>query len=123
MGVGVEPVCKHVDMLRCCLLPNTALVRAAIGKLNEQVMVYAIDEEQHQKALDELEVSKRKKCKDQIEFLRNMSCVGQAHPQYECQRKYIENEFGVNVVLRPLQATSLSYEALSNLLEFLAQMS
>ena len=37
------------------VLPNTALVKAAVGKQNEQVDIYAVDPQQYQQALSELE--------------------------------------------------------------------
>jgi len=120
LGVGVEPVSKHVDRLRPCIeqLPNTALVRAAVGKENQSVNVYALDQECHMKALSELNPLRRKECEERIVYLQNMSCVGEAHPEFESKRLEIEAVFGVRVELRSEKATLCSYDALSHLLGF-----
>ena len=122
LGVGVEPVSKHVDRLRPCIkhLPNTTLVQASLGdeNPNEEVPLFELDEEHHKEALSELDPLRKKECEDRLLYLKNMSCVGQENPGFEGNQAYIAKHFGVSVRLRQVRARSFSYNALSSYLRF-----
>ena len=50
--------------------------------------------------------------------LAMMSCVGEAHPEFESKRLEIEEVFGVRVELRSEKAMLCSYDSLSHSLGF-----
>jgi len=85
LGVGVEPVPEHVEWLRQALqhLPNTSLVQAAIGKRSQEVTVYTITPEQYAECLKSADPAEEDAVKRSVLYLRNMSSVGQVHPDFD----------------------------------------
>lgn len=122
LGVGVEPVSEHVERLAPALreLPNSSLVRAAVkgGGDGQSVPVYTITPEKYQSYLDQVAPEKLQDFADAVLFLQNMSCVGQAHPEFWKFSQQLEQEYGVKVEMEPVEAQGLTYGALSHRLHF-----
>ena len=118
----VEPVSEHVDRLVPTLrdFPHSSLVRAAVkGEGDGQkVPVYAITPENYQSYLEQVAPEKLRDFADAVLFLQNMSCVGQAHPEFWKFSEHLEQEYGVKVEMVPVEAWGLTYGALSQRLHF-----
>ena len=85
-GVGVEPVSEHIANLQSSLqqLPNSTLVQAAMSKSERTVDIYGITPNAYQRYLDEVHPSDLQRFTEHLLFIRNMSCVGQAHLTSSC---------------------------------------
>ena len=120
LGVGVEPVPEHVARLRPILehLPNASLVQAAIGNDDKRVSMHAITQEHMEACLQKLSLSEQEAFASQLIYLRNMSCVGQEHPQFSFFSESLEQQFGMKVKMEALDAISLSYASLAQMLGF-----
>ena len=79
------------------MLPNVTLVLAALSKDSKPVTMFSFKFEKYQSALRDLDVLKHDECDEAVAFLRNMACVGQAHPEYEKIRRYINETFEIDV--------------------------
>lgn len=120
LGVGVEPVPEHVERLQPLLrwLPNAALVRAAVGSMDQDVEVHAITPERYRKYVQTVRPTELQAFDDLVLFLRNMSCVGQAHPEFKRFSVELEVQCGVKVETDTIKAKAVTYDALSRMLHF-----
>ncbi len=58
--------------------------------------------------------TEKKAFRDQVLFLRNMSCMGQEHPALEGHESKIEREFGIKVKAQDNEAAAIAYGDLSD---------
>ena len=120
-SVGVEPVPEHAARLRPYLqkLPHSALVQAAVVRHGgQQVAVHALDADCYQSYLRQVKATDRNAFVDAALYLRNMSCVGQDHPEFVEKALCLEREFGVKVEAQTIDATAFTYSALTERLGF-----
>ena len=123
-GVGVEPVPEHIQSLQPVLaqLPHVALVQAAMSNRHREdvVDVYGISPDVHDdKSLRHLCGKKRKLFHEQVEYLRNMSCVGQPHRYFQQVRDFVkQNCGGIELDVKPTKARALTFGDLARLLRF-----
>ena len=94
-GVGVEPVAEHAKAMRAIAprhLPNMALLQLALDEAGEEdVEWHALTEGQNEEILRQVPRRKRGEMMHHLAFLRNMSCVGSIHPEYEEQREWLRS--------------------------------
>jgi len=121
LAVGVEPVPEHVDRLVPMLkhLRNSALVQAAVtGQDQEQIEVHAITPDSYEKHAQAMRPAELRDFNYLVVFLRNMSCVGQAHPEFSRLNAFLAATCGVNIEMQPIRARAISYGALVQKLGF-----
>ena len=123
LGVGVEPVSEHLEKLRPTLLklPNSSLVRAAVKSGDDAFKkdcVYMITSEKYKSYVDQVPPDKLQEFVDSMLYFQNMSCVGQEHPEFRKNSQRLEQKYGVKVEMEPVDAWSVSYQALSQWLRF-----
>eukprot|EP00928_Gymnodinium_smaydae_P014477 TRINITY_DN1530_c0_g2_i1.p1 TRINITY_DN1530_c0_g2~~TRINITY_DN1530_c0_g2_i1.p1 ORF type:complete len:604 (-),score=104.13 TRINITY_DN1530_c0_g2_i1:134-1945(-) len=119
-GVGVEPVLEHIARLgqEVQKLPNASLVQAAIGSEPGEVKVYGLSRKAYERYLAEVPLECRQAFDDAVLYLRNMSCVGQKHPEIDAHNDEILERFGVRVETEAMEARVLSYGDLARRLHF-----
>eukprot|EP00929_Paragymnodinium_shiwhaense_P100620 TRINITY_DN6308_c0_g1_i7.p1 TRINITY_DN6308_c0_g1~~TRINITY_DN6308_c0_g1_i7.p1 ORF type:complete len:349 (-),score=48.31 TRINITY_DN6308_c0_g1_i7:222-1268(-) len=119
-GVAIECVEEHVKSLRSYMqqLPWVALVHAALGEHDESCEVYHLSPEKYEKLLSSVPADMRDQLKLRLEYLRNMSCVGEPHPQFRRMRQQIWDECWVDVELDVKQTEIISYQTLVESLNF-----
>jgi len=61
----------------------------------------------------------RKEMLRNLAFLRNMSCVGSVHPEYEEQREWLQDRYGIDVNLASIRTSVWTYGRLARELNFL----
>ena len=117
---GVEPVREHVERLRPLLnkLPNAALVEAAMVREGQEVTMHAVTQEEYLRCLRAVSDENLASFEDSMTFLRNMSCVGQAHPDVKCCTEAMEVDFGVTVTMETIKARAVTYGSLVDWLNF-----
>jgi len=122
LAVGVEPVPEHVGRLRPQLinLKNSALVQAAVTSTEQDpiVEVHAISQDSYEKHVQAMQPADLQAFDDLVVFLRNMSCVGQAHPEFSRLNSFLAATCGVKVEMQPIRARAISYGALVKKLGF-----
>eukprot|EP00416_Gambierdiscus_australes_P036649 CAMPEP_0171105732 /NCGR_PEP_ID=MMETSP0766_2-20121228/63315_1 /TAXON_ID=439317 /ORGANISM="Gambierdiscus australes, Strain CAWD 149" /LENGTH=321 /DNA_ID=CAMNT_0011566663 /DNA_START=11 /DNA_END=973 /DNA_ORIENTATION=- len=120
LAVGVEPVPEHIGRLRPLLqhLPRACLVQAAVGRRNQTVDVHAITRDSYEKYTQTVRPAELKMFDDMVLYLRNMSCVGQAHPEFGRFSMQLEARCGVKVEPQPIQARAVTYGVLARVLRF-----
>mmetsp|Transcript_79173 Transcript_79173/g.183710 ORF Transcript_79173/g.183710 Transcript_79173/m.183710 type:complete len:556 (+) Transcript_79173:72-1739(+) len=121
LAVGVEPVPEHVGRLRPLLLqhlPCACLVQAAVGRQDQNVEVYAITQDLYKKYAQTVRPGELQTFDDLVLFLRNMSCVGQAHPAFQRLSTELEAQCGVKVETQPIKARAVTYGFLARMLRF-----
>jgi len=121
LAVGVEPVPEHVDRLVPMLthLRNSALVQAAVTRQDqEQIEVHAITQDSYEKHTQAMRPAELQAFDDLVIFLRNMSCVGQVHPEFSRLNASLATTCGVKVEMQPIRARAISYGALVQTLGF-----
>ena len=119
-GVGVEPMPEHVGSLKPFLqhMPNTTLVQAAMSRCEQSVDVYGLPNDAYNECLDKVCVSQRENFAEEAEFIRNMSCVGQEHPNLWWSSSGIKDRYGVDIKVTPTKAVAITYGKLASLLHF-----
>ena len=109
-GVAVEPVREHADAAEITAsmhLPGVRVMQVAIGQSeNEKGCIHVLRHDA------ELETDVRDGMKEQLEYLRNMSCLGGPHPDFEVCAKYISETYGVLVEMVPREVKVLSWKTL-----------
>ena len=105
----MRPSLKH--------LPNASLVQAAISTQSQEVIVFAITPEEYSERLATVAQDQQQAWKDDVTYLRNMSCVGDKHPWFQDLSARLVNEYGVGIQMEPVPSRSLSYTDLSSLLQ------
>jgi len=121
LAVGVEPVPEHVSRLVPKLkhLRNSALVQAAVTRQDEeQIEVHVITQDSYEKHAQAMRPAELQAFDDMVMFLRNMSCVGQAHPEFSRFNALLVATCGVKVEMQPIRARAISYGALVQKLGF-----
>lgn len=122
-GVGVEPVAEHAEAMRAITsrhLPKVALLQVALGEADEEdVEIHALTDGKNEEVLMQVPKHKRKEITHHLAFLRNMSCVGSVHPEYEEQREWLQDRYGVDVNLASIRTSVWSYGRLARELNFL----
>jgi len=114
LAVGVEPVPEHVARLLPLLkhLQNSTLVQAAVTKQDEeQIEVHAMTQDSYDKHAQAMRPAQLQAFDDLVIFLRNMSCVGQAHPEFGRLNTFLAATCGVKVEMQPIRARAISYGA------------
>ena len=119
-GVGVEPMPEHVGSLKPFLqhMPNTTLVQAAMSRCEQSVDVYGLPNDAYNECLHKVCVSQRENFAQEAEFIRNMSCVGQEHPNLWWSSSEIKQRYGVDIKVTPTKAVAVTYGKLASLLHF-----
>ena len=118
--VGVEPVPEHAKAQQqfVKLLPNASIVCAAVSSESKDVTVHAVTAESYLSCLAEVSSTRRKEFAHLAEYVRNMSCVGKELPCFKNLIAALKEDFGVQLLIEPIEAQSLSYDALCRLLNF-----
>ena len=100
-GVGVEPVEEHLqELLRgpAAALPHVALVQAALGEVEaEGVDMRVLTRSARDALVRRAPEGQREDIRWNFEFLRNMSCVGQEHPDFAEQRAWLRQLYDLDV--------------------------
>lgn len=119
-GVGVEPVPEHVEHLQPALesLPYTSLLQGAVSTCSEDVEVFAVTPQMYENAASKVPWALRDSFDNLVIYLRNMSCVGQKHPDLDRCYKQLEAMIGVGVEMEPIRARAFSYSEMSSMLNF-----
>lgn len=110
LGVAVEPVEEHAREASEAAserLPRVMVMQAAIGQSeNGKGTMYVL------KVQDKLEGGRTDGLRVELEYLRNMSCLGKAHPDFaECQAR-IQWKHSVCVQMEPREVDVMSWESL-----------
>eukprot|EP00418_Pyrodinium_bahamense_P097182 CAMPEP_0179031348 /NCGR_PEP_ID=MMETSP0796-20121207/11024_1 /TAXON_ID=73915 /ORGANISM="Pyrodinium bahamense, Strain pbaha01" /LENGTH=518 /DNA_ID=CAMNT_0020727537 /DNA_START=139 /DNA_END=1693 /DNA_ORIENTATION=- len=113
-AVGVEPVPEHAER---CEAAGATLVEAAVGRQDQNVEVHAITPECYKKYTEMVRPTELQSFEDLVLFLRNMSCVGQAHPEFGRFSAELA-KFGVKVEAQPIRARAVTYGGLARMLHF-----
>lgn len=79
--------------------------------------MHTLPKEKHDMYLSQVESIHREKLEELLLFLRNMSCVGQLHPDWPQHSHKLADMFGIKVEL-DVHAEMLSYATLVNKLRF-----
>ena len=121
-GVGVEPVAEHAEAMRSIAsrrLPIVAVLQLALGEAEEEdVEIHALTEGKNADVLRQVPLHQREEIMYHLTFLRNMSCLGNVHPEYEEWREYLRDHYGVDVNLASVRTSVWSYGHLSRELNF-----
>lgn len=118
-GIGLEPVAHLVEALQpmAATLPCVALVQAAIG---EQEMwgaeVHVL--ESPDQLLQQVRHDQREDLAYELQFLRNMSCVGSEHRLFASKAAQILQRYGVEAKMSKQRADVWSYGRLVQKLNF-----
>lgn len=106
-GIGVEPVEEHVQNLQrgpALKAPGVAVVCAAIGESDTRgVEVHALARKNHDDLLQRVQPCEREDLRRYLQYLQNMSCVGEAHPDFFHQQRFLHRQYGVWVDLDRVQ--------------------
>lgn len=121
LTVGVEPMPHHLARLRPFLgsLPNTALVEAAIVCHSGATTIHGITEDKYQSCLAMLDVADVPRFESLSVYLRNMSCVGQEHPEFEKYNSHLRALFNVKIDSEPIDIKTFTFGALARTLRFI----
>ena len=115
-GIGVEPVKEHLQSLQWhaeVTAPGVALVCAAIGESDiEGVEVHALVRKNHDYLLQLVWQEHRSEFHVQLQYLQNMSCVGEPHPNFFHQQQWLYQQYGVWVDLDCVQTDVWTWEKL-----------
>jgi len=115
-GIAVEPVWEHVEALQEGLdtkMPNVALVCAALGSHDcEGVGIHVLSKERHNELLRQVSDHQREELQRHLEYIRNMSCVSDEHPEFSVQRKWLHDHYGIWVKLDRMRTDMWSWERL-----------
>ena len=124
-GIAVEPVSELVDALRVPAdrIPNVELIQVAIGEREvwgADVQVFSagsVTERDHllQKVPDE----KRPDLRRALEYLRNMSSVGVAHPLLPIMLQWFTDEWGIHIHVENRQSDVWSWWRLAEQCNFI----
>ena len=109
-GVAVEPVSEYAhaaEMTASMHLPGVQVMQVAIGQSeNEKGCIHVLRHD------EELETDVRDGMKEQLDYLRNMSCLGVPHPDFEVCAKHISEMYGVHVEMVPREVKVWSWKTL-----------
>lgn len=103
LGIAVEPVADLVDALRplASKCPGVQLLQAAMGEHDESgAEMKGLPEafgQAREELLDQVPPSKRQRLSEDLEYLRNMSCLGYVHPLFPMCKKSLEYNFDVKL--------------------------
>jgi len=120
-GVSVEPVAEHIKRLRpySDRLPHHRLVQAAIGDEEEKrVEMSVFTEADFEAAVRQVPVDQRAAFRSDLTYLRNMSCLGEEHPNFQFCRNKALRKFGVDVHLKSQATKVWTYSRLARELDF-----
>lgn len=122
-GVAVEPVAELVEDLRARanLLPFVELVQAAIGEHDEvDADLQVFGRRAMNELLNQVAPASVDKAKSELEYLLNMSCVGNIHPMVPKLSRSLLKKYGINVE-SARQATDVwSWEKLATQCNFVS---
>ena len=105
-GIAVEPVKELVDALRHTAgrLPQVQLLQVAMGEHEVSgAEVYSLSTEMHGALLKQVHPSKCAQLTTDLEYIRNMSCLGREHPLLPKCREDIEFTYGINLEMLSTQ--------------------
>ena len=118
----MEPVLEHVSRLRrrfSTELPGVAIVHAALGEHSVEQEIYVVADHAYETALLAVVSEDQREDLDRsLTYLRNMSCVGSPHPDFEFWRKKIWYKFGADVVPEVRSTHVWTYRKLVQDLDF-----
>ena len=120
-GVGVEPVRHLIDRHRPLLrwLPNVELVQAAISDVEAKCMqMHVLTQQVQQRLLSQADEHKKEILEYHLEYLNNMSSLGQLHPQLSGHITDLESECGVELCFGVQDTQVWSYRTLATTLNF-----
>lgn len=120
-GVAVEPVSEHVLRLRRLesKLPQVTLVQAAIGDADvDSVEMHVLPKALHDALVNSVPERYRKGLRDELVYLRNMTCVGDVHPIFYSCRRRAWDRFWVDVELECQRTEVWTYGHLASKLDF-----
>ena len=116
VGVAVEPVSEHAreaQKVASECLPRVRVLQAAIGQSENgkgELHVLKVPSEVKGGESDGLKV--------ELEYLRNMSCLGRVHPDFQQCKDRIEWEHDVSVWMDPREVDVVSWESLVKITRF-----
>ena len=122
-GIAVEPVQEHVSRL-CELVPSVfprvALCQFALGsKSDSSAHVHVLSEFIIQQTLEHVsDVDKVVKLRMDLEYLQNMSCVGELLPGIRLKLAEISAEIGCSVHFEQRHTSVLTWSEFARLLNF-----
>lgn len=100
-GIALEPVKDIVDALRhtAAAMPRVQLVHAAMGEREESdANLTCLSLKDRDKALEKVPADKRQKLQNELEYMRNMSCMGsELHPLIPMCRRHVESKYSIEV--------------------------
>lgn len=100
LGIAVEPVASLVDAIRpvASRLPGVQLLQAAMGEHDEMgAEMKGLSDQTRDDLVSQVPPSKRQKLTEDLEYLRNMSCLGYVHPLVPMCKKSIEHNYDVKL--------------------------
>jgi hypothetical protein len=120
-AVAVEPVAEHVSRLRRDLsskMPSVALVQVALGEHVAQEQVYFFTEDAYAVAVAAVPKDQQEEVGQQLTYLRNMSCLGSSHPDFECISMELRRKFGIELKLEEKRTDVWTYRKLVHKMNF-----
>lgn len=120
LTVGVEPIPDHLAKLRPFLksLPNTALVEAAIVRHGSATTIHGITDDKYQRCLAMLDDADVPEFERLCTYLRNMSCVGQDHPDFKIFSSQLYADFNIKLDTEPINVKTFTFGGLARSLRF-----
>merc|ERR1719277_2421825 len=100
-------------------LPQVQLVQAAMGEEDaEDAEIHVLTPETYRALLEAVPQNMRRHLEMDLDYVRNMSCVGREHPTFNLSRKLAWQRYGVDICLKPLRTDVWSYGRLAKALDF-----
>jgi len=117
-GVAVEPVYEHAEAARnlAAKLPNIAVVQAAISEKDDSTEIHVL--ESPDDLLAKVKRNDRKNLEWELQFLRNMSCVGGEHPEFSQLADWVQTRYGLLARMVPRRVESLCWSSLVKTAKF-----
>jgi len=121
-GIGVEPVAEHAKAMQKLAkkgLHQVSVVQVALGKQDEEdVAMHVLTQRKQDKLMQQVNGEYSQGLERSLVFLRNMTCVGDVHPEFEGQQAWLRDCYGVEVDLEELRTEVWSYQHLSWAMNF-----
>lgn len=100
LGISIEPVADLLDAIKpvASKLPGAALLQAAMGEHDESgAEMQGLSDCRRAELVDQAPPSKRQKLEEDLEYLRNMSCLGYMHPLMPMCKQSIEYNYDIKL--------------------------
>lgn len=100
LGISIEPLESLVEEIRPVAsgLPGVHLLQAAMGEHDETgAEMKGMSEASREELLNQAPPAKRQKLTEELEYLRNMSCLGYVHPLTAMCQDNIEKNYDLKL--------------------------